>query len=328
MSDPLVPRDHRPGGWRASLPFELLQKAAYRVARTAYARGWQRSLPYRALSWVATRSVFRASPDLPARSIAGPIDGLLFQLPRAGGFDYLRGPVEPLTSEAVASYLRPGMTVVDVGANVGFLSTRFARLVGPSGRVVAFEPGPENLRYLRANTERNGLGVIEIQPLAAGAARGRATLFLRQEGSLHGLHAEAGERLQGQVEVEVAPLEEIVTEAVDLIKIDAEGSEMEVLAGMNGLLARSPSARLVLEWNGPALRKAEHDLLELPRRVVALGYAVWVIDEKGGQVVPLAEVMEGSRRDLIPYESAPNLYARPAGAPPQGRFEMGLDEPG
>src|SRR5208283_897383 len=77
---------------------------------------------------------------------------------------------------ALAALARPGMTVLDIGANLGLYSLLLARSVGPSGRVIAFEPDPDLCALLRANCAANGLANVEAHNMALGAAPGRMIL--------------------------------------------------------------------------------------------------------------------------------------------------------
>jgi FkbM family methyltransferase len=125
--------------------------------------------------------------------------------------------------------LRPKV-FVDVGAYKGYYSVRMARRCG---RVVAFEPSPRNRRVLEENVRLNGLGNVTVLPYAAGESRYRARLYPRAAGStlLEGyVKAEP-------VEVEVAPLDEVIDEA-DIIKVDVEGYEAKVIEGAKRLIER------------------------------------------------------------------------------------------
>ncbi len=82
------------------------------------------------------------------------------------------GPVSPLQV-----FVEPGSTVIDAGANVGFFSVAFGRWVGPTGRVLAIDPGPANLHSLRERTARAGLGhVVECVAAVAVDFEGEARI--------------------------------------------------------------------------------------------------------------------------------------------------------
>jgi len=126
---------------------------------------------------------------------------------------------------------------VDVGSHVGYYAVRMAK---KCKRVVAVEPNPDNRKKLLRNLKLNGLGNVEVLPYAAGEARYRAKLYPADAGStlLEGfVEAEP-------VEVEVAPLDELVDRA-DVVKIDVEGYEWKVIQGMKNLLARHKPSLVV-----------------------------------------------------------------------------------
>lgn len=139
-------------------------------------------------------------------------------------------------------------TVVDVGANIGFITVRAART---ASRVIAIEPHPTRFRYLERNVALNRLDNVTCVNCALGAAEGEIVL--------HDVDPTLGPR---PLDVSATPgrgrcyrvpmrsLDSLVAEA-DLVKIDVEGYEAEVLRGASNLLARGP--RLVIEaFTGPA----------------------------------------------------------------------------
>ena len=82
---------------------------------------------------------------------------------------YVFRQYEPLTRKTFVKSLKPGMTVLDVGAHIGYFALLFAsKLVGPKGRVSAIEPSQDNLEFLTANVANNGIRNIEVYPVAAG----------------------------------------------------------------------------------------------------------------------------------------------------------------
>jgi FkbM family methyltransferase len=170
-----------------------------------------------------------------------------------------------------------GMVVLDVGAHLGYFSVLAAKR---GARVIAFEPNSRSLPYLRRNLERNGIADrVTIVERAAGATTGTATFFLSEAGDESSLHAHAPE--DEPITVEVAPVD-AATEglAVDVIKIDVEGGEIEALRGMTRTLERAPSGlTLFVERNGAALRRAGHAPEELDEALRAHGLDPRPIDE-------------------------------------------------
>jgi FkbM family methyltransferase len=140
---------------------------------------------------------------------------------------------------AFRSLIAPGQTVVDVGANMGFVTAMLASLVGPDGRVVSLEPAPATFAKLQKTIAVNGLSQVVACNVAAGA--GAATELLRQVNRSSGngsLVAPTGERA---VEIRVQALDdlpELRGTTVSLIKIDTEGYEPQVLTGARRLIER------------------------------------------------------------------------------------------
>ncbi len=220
----------------------------------------------------------------------------------------LRG-FDRLTTARVRRYLKPGMVAVDVGAHAGYYTLLFARLVRPAGRVHAVEPAPANLALLRANLQRLGHAAVIVHPCAAGAAPGTREFLLTELGDTNSFFAHPLAPAVGRIAVDVAPLDTLVGAPANLIKIDVEGAELDVLAGMPGLLAASPSAVLLVEWNPACLRAAGRAAEELPQALVDLGLTVTVLDEQSGLAHPLDAFLITHRVDALPPTWFANLWA-------------------
>lgn len=144
-------------------------------------------------------------------------------------------------------------TVVDVGANIGYYALIFRRLVGDSGRIIAFEPEPDNLVELRLNVERNRISNIEVVPVAVGARAGTVHFA----GGINGRVTAHDTHVVDVVsEVRMVALDEVLTAPVDVIKIDVEGYEGEVLSGASQSIERW-RPHLFLEIH-PALLVGNH----------------------------------------------------------------------
>jgi FkbM family methyltransferase len=161
---------------------------------------------------------------------------------------------------AFEQLLQPGMCVYDVGANVGFFSVIAARLVGPEGCVISFEPLPANARQIERNADLNHLGHIQVQTEALGREDGKVS-FLVSEVSAWGKLATAGcpNKPAGEISIGVRRIDTIVEEGrirkPDLIKIDVEGAEADVLAGAFQTLALLRPV-LLIELHGTNLQVA------------------------------------------------------------------------
>ncbi len=209
---------------------------------------------------------------------------------------YVRRELEPVEREFVSGALVPGMRCVDVGANIGFFSLLMARLVGARGHVTAFEPGPANFRFLERNLALHGMDNVRALQLAAGSRQETRPLRVDRAGTKNSFFAGRGSRA---VDVQVTTIDAAV-ERADFVKIDVEGAELEVLAGMDKTLASGCRSMLV-EWNPRLLILAGHSPDALPRALARHGFALTVLD----QIRDVEGVLEALERGSL----EPNWYA-------------------
>ena len=176
----------------------------------------------------------------------------------------LDGFWEMWLTQFLASQIRAGMTVVDVGANFGYYTLLFADAVGEAGRVIAVEPNPDTAALLRETVNLNGYAKrTRIVPYALSSVDGSAWLYT-PDGEPKNATLVEGPGCPGghTIEVSTLTLDEVALEypRIDLIKIDAEGSEVNIIAGMRQLVARD-RPMIVLEFNA-ARYKEPRDLLD------------------------------------------------------------------
>ena len=144
-----------------------------------------------------------------------------------------------------------GGVAIDAGAFIGRHALAYARAVGPQGRVVAVEPLAANFRLLECNVRLNGYGQVSCVRCALGRDSREVWLAYERETSTASLVRDLPHRQR----VEQRSLDDLLDQlgigAVDVLKIDVEGAELEVLEGSQRTLAASPQARLVIEVHGP-----------------------------------------------------------------------------
>jgi len=172
---------------------------------------------------------------------SGPAAGLRIDLARASG-DYRTGANEVPVQRTLASVLRPGQVFYDVGSNIGFFALLASRLVGRSGRVYAFEPVKANAEAIRRNAELNRFRHLEVLEVAVSDRNGSARLLLSAHpGGATLSNDDAPPDPTGVVDVSTVTLDALVASRriapPDVVKIDVEGAEEAVLAGMTDTLA-------------------------------------------------------------------------------------------
>lgn len=220
-------------------------------------------------------------------------DGLTFRLDLGTYPDCCMavGLYELDTARWLRRLLRPGMSFADCGANIGYFTLLAARLVGPAGRVDAFEPDPVNRARLEShiadNLRAGHDAPVRVHPVALASQPGTVTLF-RAAGSdaNHGMSSLFRDAAAGTAEtssshqVPTARLDQLLAAPPDVVKIDIEGAEFDAIKGMAGILAGDRPPAMIIEHNPPSARAAGHTPADLFELLVSLQprYRVWFID--------------------------------------------------
>jgi FkbM family methyltransferase len=197
----------------------------------------------------------------------------------------LDGIWEPGLTRLMESYIKPGMTVVDIGANFGYFTLLAASRMHPAeGLVYAIEPNPRSFEILQKNVALNWLGKW-VRSLQCALLDTPKEIELHSATSLLGSASFFVTSLEGQdfqpIPVTARTLDEIVAGPVDVIKMDAEGSEPFIFEGMKEVLKRSRRLKIVMEFNVPALRAAGVDPRAFLRKLRDLQFALWLVPEDG-----------------------------------------------
>ncbi len=161
-------------------------------------------------------------------------------------FPYVFGTHERDVIAWYRQYLHEGMCVVDIGAHVGYHTVRFARLVGRTGKVIAFEPYGPSFEILKRNVYRARLTNVVLEQKAVSDQNGYVTLHIAASWAGNSL-IKVGERHNQYCQVESVTLDDYFSgdETLDLIKIDAEGAELAILQGMRSLVTRKRVKALI-----------------------------------------------------------------------------------
>lgn len=220
-------------------------------------------------------------------SIFGPL-----AMPRHCEFvtPYIRdhGVWEPEESLALQSLIRPGMTVLDIGAHAGFHTVLAAHAVGRHGHVVSFEPSPENYALLRHNAKTLDLP----QVIAINAAAWRATepgvlvLSTNNSGDNRVIPMADSDHVE-QVEIERVAIDDVlVADAqVDVVKIDVQGVERDAISGMERTIQRCRPAMLV-EFSPEDIVTAGGYPEDVLSYYMELGYSLRPLGGVGFPIIP------------------------------------------
>ena len=144
----------------------------------------------------------------------------------------------------IEAYLKPGMTTVDVGANVGTHTLYAARAVAPAGQVYAFEPVPSTRALLETNLSQNGIDNVIVRAECVSDKPGRVLLNVNADSAKTSL-VRMG---QSQIEANADSLDNLLRGLrIDLLKIDVEGADLQVLMGAERLFAERPPKLVIIE---------------------------------------------------------------------------------
>lgn len=212
----------------------------------------------RCVSWAGEKLVPRGSRTW-VQVQNGAAKGLWLNLNPRTGQTYFDGGGELEVQAALEQHVRPGMTVYDVGANIGLFSMIAARLVGEHGRVVAFEADPEIAARLREHLSRNAFRQAIVEETAVWS-EARRVYFERADPATspdRGLGRVVETGKQNSVEVTAISLDEYVQShaAPDFVKCDVEGAEIEVFRGARRLL-REKRPVIVCEMHSEENRRS------------------------------------------------------------------------
>jgi len=221
--------------------------------------------------------------------------------------------------------LAPGARVIDIGANIGYFTMLSAHLVGPSGAVLAVEPGARNARLVEASRRVNGFDHVRVVQLAASTGPGMLRLNrTHSNGTTSSVPDETAALLAAET-VGCVALDSLLgpDERVDLVKVDVEGAEYLALRGCQAMLARCRPA-IISEFS-PSLMPGISgiDGPGFLGWLQSLGYGLAVImpDGEAREADPDEVMAEYRRRgsdhlDLLARPLGAAAVAAPPGAPP------------
>jgi FkbM family methyltransferase len=199
----------------------------------------------------------------------------------------LSGSYEPETLRVIDQLVRPGFTCVDIGANVGAITLKLADIVGPTGRVEAFEPGPQYFERLRRNVSLNpslesrvGLHQVGLADQPGTLKWQASTVYTGTATMFQGSHDPSIPTLELPVVRldDYAPIQRL--DRVDFMKLDVDGLEREILRGGEALLRRHhPTLYVETTVLSEEMRQVASDIEKL---LLGIGYELYKVDDYTG----------------------------------------------
>jgi len=234
------------------------------------------------------------------------IDGISQQL-------LFEGTYEKRTTELFKEIVRPGMNVIDIGANIGYYTLLAARLVGERGKVFAFEPEPQNYALLVKNIEINDFQNITALPKAVSDKTGRVKLFVdKTEPGAHSIYKVRDSATEA-IEVDCMSLDDVFKSddcPVDFVKVDVEGAEVTVLLGMTKIIERNKNLKILTEFWPTGLIGSGFSPQEYWDKLTESGFRfIYLIHEKkhGLEPADFTHVMEFCKNSFFRHPTSVNL---------------------
>lgn len=147
--------------------------------------------------------------------------------------------------------INEGDIVIDIGANIGYYTLLFARLVGNTGKVYSFEPDPRNCLLLEKNIQINDYNNIVLEKKAISDKTEKSILYVTDDNAGSTMH-KGNSTTKNEIDIDAITLDDYFKAnsiAPDFIKIDIEGYELNALKGMKMVLQSSNKIKIMIEYN-------------------------------------------------------------------------------
>ncbi len=195
---------------------------------------------------------------------------------------FLLGTYEQAELDVLQLFLQKDSVLLDLGANFGLYSLNAAKLIGPEGKIVSFEPFSVNFNALSEHVKLNKLTNVHPEKLAVGEEDGDITLYYNESEHNLGMVTATFTENATKEEVQVVSIDSYVKsesiERIDFIKIDIEGFEYQALLGMKHLLETQHPTLLIEILDGDGARTSS---IEVYRFLNELGYTKYFITNDG-----------------------------------------------
>lgn len=191
----------------------------------------------------------------------------------------LYGYHELNSTNEVKKIIKPGMRILEIGANIGYYALIETTLAGKNGFLYAFEPSPFNFSLLKKNLEINNIKNTELYQKAIGAKNTTSKFYVADKSNLSSFIKRFDMDMYKNgsiIDMEMITLEKFLEdkEQIDFIRMDVEGYENEVLKGAQNILKINPPKHFFIEIHSELLHKKNNSAREIVNYLRNLGYEV------------------------------------------------------
>ena len=201
----------------------------------------------------------------------------------------VNGVHEKIETDYVKNEIKEGDVVVDIGANIGYYTLLFSKLVGKKGKVFAFEPEPVNFQLLKKNVEINGCQNIILENKIVSNKNGKAKLYISEQGpGKHKIYPTQNDE-ENLIFVDSVKLDDYfkdldIIKNISFIKIDVEGSELGVIKGMELLLKVIKKLKIQLEFSSFLIQQYGAKQEELLKLLEDYGFKIYFVNNENQRI--------------------------------------------
>jgi len=196
---------------------------------------------------------------------------------------------EEFPLEIAKQEIKQGDVVLDLGANIGYHTLKFARLVGKKGKVFAFEPEPYNFALLKKNLEINGYNNVVLVQKAVSAENTKIKLYLSEENTADNRIFDSKDDRKF-IEIESVTLDKYFENyegKINFIKMNIQGSESGAIQGMSSLIEKNKDLKIIFEFTPCLHVKYGTSPEELLKLLTDRGFSLYHLDRKKKKILPV-----------------------------------------
>jgi len=227
------------------------------------------------------------------------------------------GIYEKVETNLVKNEIKNGQVVLDIGANIGYYTLIFAKEVGNEGHVFAFEPESNNFNLLKKNVEINGYKNVTFEKIAVSNMNGKTKLYISEGPGRHRIYPSVT-CTKNYVSVNMMKLDDYfqsnyLSDKISFIKIDVEGSELQVLEGMTILLTKNKKLKILLEFSPYNIKDSKNEPRELLNFLTQRGFKIYFINQQKGKIEFVEDIdylLELFKKNILNEDFSPNLFCK------------------
>ena len=202
------------------------------------------------------------------------------------GYDILHLSVNKIWERretlTVKKYVKKGDMAIDIGANIGYYTLLFAQLVGPNGKVYAYEPDPINFVILKKNIEINNYKNVVLIQKAVSNSSTMTKLYLSKDRTGNRIFDSTNDGMSDYIEIETIKLDDFFknkNEKINFIKMDVEGTEILILQGMSDFLHKQDNLKIMTEFYPKLIKKLGAEPAEYLKLLSESGFKIYDINK-------------------------------------------------